>query len=64
MVKITYMPWGEIIVHEIRELDVQRFFESIIAQLQAQGQTGLVPGCSWIDGIAFIFGFFPDTQKS
>lgn len=63
MVKITYMPWGEIIVHEIRELDVQRFFESIIAQLQAQGQTGLVPGCSWIDGIAFIFGFFPDTPE-
>lgn len=63
MAKIAYMPWREIIVHEITELDTQRFFESIVSQLQAQGQTGLVPGCSWIDGIAFVLGFFPDTQE-
>jgi hypothetical protein len=63
MVKITYMPWNEIIIHEIREFDVQHFFETIITQLQAQGQTGLVPSCNWIDGIAFVLAFFPDSEE-
>lgn len=63
MVKITYAPYQEIVVHEVRELSVPAFFESIIVQLQAQGQTGITPSVLWIDGIAFSIGnFMPNDE--
>lgn len=58
MVKITYKPIEEIIVHEAHELPPAQFFQSIVAQMQAQGQTGIVPSVLWLDGIAFSIGNF------
>ena len=61
--KITYTPWNEIVVHEVKESSVQQFLEGIVTQLAAQGQVGVVPAVSWVDGIAFVFGAFPDTPE-
>ncbi len=62
MPKITYLPWGEIVLHEVRELGVPEFFQSIVAQVEAQKQAG-TPSVSWIDGIAFYVIPFPDTPE-
>ena len=63
MVKITYFPYQEIVVHEVQELSVPQFFEKVISQLQAQGQTGVIPSVLWVDGIAFsISNFMPSED--
>jgi hypothetical protein len=58
LVKITYFSYQEIVIHEIRELAPQQLFEGVVGQLQAQGQTGIVPTVLWLDGIAFSVGNF------
>jgi hypothetical protein len=62
MIKITYQPWKEIVVHEVHEMDVPRFLELVVTQAEAQSQ-GITPGVSWVDGIAFAFGMFPETPE-
>lgn len=56
------MPWEELVLHEVRELGVPEFFQSIVAQVEAQKQAG-TPTVSWIDGIAFFAIPFPDTPE-
>jgi hypothetical protein len=63
LVKITYLPIQEIMIHEIRELAVQDFISVIVTQVQAQGQTGLTPSVYWVDGIAFFIGQYPSTPE-
>ncbi len=62
MVKITYAPWQEVVVHEVMELDNKRFFEEIIKQLLAGGGAGMVPSVHWVGGIAFLPVPFPDSE--
>jgi hypothetical protein len=63
MTRITYLPWEEIVLHEVLELDVPEFFQSIVAQIEAQKQAG-TPSVSWIDGVAFFVIPFPDTPET
>ncbi|QQG48545.1 MAG: hypothetical protein HY247_07330 [archaeon] len=65
MVEIEYRPYQKIVVHEVKKVDVPGFFQGVIAQVEAQKQSG-VPAVSWIDGVAFVivpFGATPETVE-
>jgi hypothetical protein len=61
MANFIYRPYTEIIIHEIRELDTQAFMETYVSQLLSQGQAGITPVATWVDGIAFYIGNFMET---
>lgn len=61
MVEFVFKPYKEIVIHEIRELEVQPFMEAYVSQLLSQGQTGITPVATWVDGIAFYIGNFMET---
>lgn len=63
MTKITYRPFSEIIVHEIIENKPDELFGGIMRQNLATGNAGFIPSVSWIDGVAFSIGVFPDTEE-
>lgn len=62
MATITYMPWKEIVLHEVNEMPIQQFLEWVVSQVEAQKQGG-TPLVRWVDGIAFAFGEFADTPE-
>ena len=61
MTRIVYKPYDEIIIHEIREMEIKDMMETLISQLLAQGQAGVTPVANWVDGIAFYIGNFMET---
>jgi hypothetical protein len=61
LVKITYTPYTEIVVHEIIERDNQSFFEDMVRQTLA-GQVHAEPSVNWIDGVAFAISPMPPTE--
>ena len=63
MAEIEYRPYHKIVVHEVRRLDVPKFFQAVIAQVEAQKQSG-VPSVNWIDGIGFIAVPFLPTPET
>ena len=63
MANFVYRPYREIIIHEIRELEIQQFMEGYVSQLLSQGQTGITPVASWVEGIAFYIGNFMETPE-
>jgi hypothetical protein len=62
MVEIEYLPYGKIIVHEVRKLEVQDFLQWVASQVEAQKQGG-TPTVNWVDGIAFLTGEFMATPE-
>lgn len=51
--KITYLPYHELIIHEILSQDNDAFFQDVVRQsIGPQGY--LVPSVNWVDGMAFI----------
>ena len=60
MVKISYLPYQEVVVHEIIELNNETFFEDVIRQ--SLTQTQVEPTVNWVDGIAFLVVPFPATE--
>ncbi|MFC1755402.1 hypothetical protein ACFL96_18765 [Thermoproteota archaeon] len=63
MVKITYMPIKEIVIHEITESENNELFKIISQGIQASGSAGAQPWIQWAEGIAFITEFFPDSEE-
>ena len=63
MTRIVYKPYDEIIIHEIREMEIKDMMETLISQLLAQGQAGVTPVANWVDGIAFYIGNFQETPE-
>jgi hypothetical protein len=63
MTRITYRPYDEIIIHEIREMEIKELMETLISQLLAQGQAGVTPVANWVDGVAFYVGNFQETPE-
>jgi hypothetical protein len=63
MANFIYRPYREIIIHEIRELEIQPFMEGYVSQLLSQGQAGITPVATWVDGIAFYIGNFMETPE-
>lgn len=61
MANFVYRPYREIIIHEIREMEIQAFMEGYVSQLLSQGQAGITPVATWVDGIAFYIGNFMET---
>jgi hypothetical protein len=64
MAKITYMPWQEVILHAITELENKEFFEAIVVAGYNPNNPNAFPIVTWIDGIAFTVAYFPDTEDS
>lgn len=62
LVKITYRPWQELVVHEILEYEPQELFSIIVKQGLATGAVGITPSMNWADGVVFTFAPFPDTE--
>ena len=63
MVKITYEPWEEIIIHEIVEKKPEDLFTILVKQIQGIGSAGMQPFITWAEGIAFIIEPLPDTEE-
>ncbi len=61
MVKITYMPFKEIVIHEILEKEPEVFFEDVMRTSIAQNAQ-IEPSVSWYNEIAFVIGQFPKTD--
>ena len=55
------MAWQEVIIHDIIELDNDRFFETVVRQVLAQG-VQVLPSVAWVDGVVIGIGHFPDTE--
>lgn len=63
MVKITYMPCKEMIIHEIIESEKNELFNLISQGIQASGSAGAQAWIQWAEGIAFVMEYFPDTEE-
>ena len=63
MARIIYKPYDEIIIHEIREMEIKDLMDTLISQLLAQGQAGVTPVANWVNGIAFYIGNFQETPE-
>ena len=61
MVKITFTPYQELVVHEIVEEENSAFFEDVVRQTLATSPQ-VEPSINWIDGIAFIIQAFAPTE--
>jgi hypothetical protein len=58
MVEVTYRPYQQLIIHEIRKMTVPDFLIWVASQVEAQKQ-GMTPAVDWLDGIAFVKGSYP-----
>ena len=61
MVKVSFKPNSELVVHEVIEEESARFFEEIIRQ-QLGGPVHVQPTVNWIDGVAFVISPMPATD--
>jgi len=62
LTEIEHRPWKKIVVHEVKELTPKDFFEGMAAAAESQGQ-GASPTVTWADGVAFVWQFFPETDR-
>ncbi len=59
--KYRFMPYQELVIHEILEQDNATFFEDVARQsITPQGY--IVPSVNWIDGLAFLALPMPATE--
>ena len=58
MVDVKYQPYKELILHEIRKVELPDLLTFVISQVEAQRQGG-TPSLDWMDGIAFVKGSYP-----
>ena len=63
MAEIVYMPWKQIVVHEISEMEVGDFLQMVVAQIEAAKLPG-DPVVDWAEGVMFARGEFPDTPET
>jgi len=58
MVEIKYQPYKELIIHEIKKVELKDLLGFVAGQAEAQRQ-GAAPVVEWIDGIAFTRSSYP-----
>ncbi|MBI2936840.1 MAG: hypothetical protein HYY22_01405 [Thaumarchaeota archaeon] len=63
MVKISYRPWEQIIIHEIIEETPQALYSMLVQQMLASGAAGMTPTINWVDGVVLIISALPDTPE-
>ncbi len=61
MVKVTFTPSSELVVHEIVEQDGQVFFEDMVRQALSN-PAHVEPTINWADGVAFVVAPMPPTE--
>jgi hypothetical protein len=61
LVKITYTPYSELVVHEVIEQDNGTFFEDIVRQALSN-PVHAEPSINWVDGVAFLVNQMPPTE--
>ncbi len=61
MVKVTYTPYREIVLHEIIEQESQVLFEDMVRQALSS-PVHAEPTVNWADGIAFVIAPMPPTE--
>ena len=62
LVKVTYAPTTELVVHEVIEQNQTEFFEDIIRQMLAS-PVHVEPIISWVDGFALLTTQFPPADE-
>lgn len=62
LVKVTYAPTTELVVHEVVEQDQTEFFEDIVRQMLAS-PAKIEPIISWVDGFALAITQFPPADE-
>ena len=61
MVKVTYSPNRELVIHEVIEQDSRIFFEDIVRQALAT-PVHAEPTINWAEGVAFVVSPMPPTE--
>lgn len=61
MVKVTFSPYREIVVHEIMEQDSTALFEDMVRQALSS-PVHAEPTINWVDGVAFVVAPMPPTE--
>jgi len=62
LVKVTYAPTKELVVHEVIEQDQTAFFEDIIRQMLAS-PVRVEPVIDWVEGFALLITQFPPADE-
>ena len=62
LVKVTYAPITELVVHEVIEQDQTTFFEDITRQMLAS-PVHVEPTINWVDGFALLIAQPPPTDE-
>ena len=62
LVKVTYAPTTELVVHEVMEQDQTEFFEDIIRQMLAS-PIHVEPIINWVEGFALLITHFPPADE-
>ncbi len=63
MVKFTYQPWKEIVIHEIIEWKPDDLFALIAREMLESGVVGVIPSTNWAEGIVFDISQFTETDE-
>ena len=61
MVRVTYAPYREIVIHEVIEQESQVLFEDMVRQALAS-PVHAEPTVNWVDGVAFVVAPMPPTE--
>ncbi len=61
MVKVTYVPYRELVLHEIIQQDGLTLYEDMVRQALAS-QAHAEPTVNWAEGVAFVFSPMPSTE--
>ncbi len=61
MVKVTFSPYKELVVHEVILLDGLTLFEDMVRQSLATSSHA-EPTVHWAEGVAFVFSPMPATE--
>jgi hypothetical protein len=62
LVKVTYAPIRELVVHEVIEQDQTTFFEDVTRDMLAS-PVHVEPTINWVDGFALLIAQLPPTDE-
>lgn len=63
MVKITYTPYSEVVIHEVVEQTTPSVFFEDIVRLALANPAHAEPSINWIDGVAFFVAPMQPTDE-
>ena len=63
MVKITYQPWNEVVIHQAVKHEPNELFELVIRHALTAGVVGVPPVVTWAEGVVFLISPFSESEK-